>query len=652
MNKEEIKKLIDLIPKEDLETVYKVILKFVPELEQEKEEIKTETEIAAKEPAVEPEIISEKPAMEPEVEQKTAEEPVLDFYAARTAFVPVSTNEPKPEAIPEAEEKPVAEKVLREEPVQDYYETRTAYAPLNAKIASPAEPRVNVIVAQPEIQEERAVETVLKEEPVLDFYEARNAYVPINAKISSSAATEVKEEPVPEVKEEPVLDFYEARTAYVPINEKTPEPEVKEEQTIPNPTIPPVPPIVPAPAVTPIAPAEPVRPDVPAENIGSDEWKCNVCGRINRNYIGTCACGKQMSENARNIGATAFEHTAPAQAEPVAAPVTPAVQAAPKKTVAADDTSEPGKDEWKCSVCGRINRNYIGTCACGKQMSENARNIGATAFDQTAPAQAEPVAAPVTPAVQAAPKKTVAADDISEPGKDEWKCSVCGRINRNYVGTCACGKQMSENDRHIGVAEPSYEAPNAASYAAPAMESYAAPAVESYEAPDASGYAASQGNYGISPKANENVAKWTCSLCGRVNDINKNTCVCGYIASPKEIEDSVKNMSAGAGTLRDNTSTTASAWDLVEENSNDVMEEKPKNIYDFNSPDYDIAAARAAEEAALAAAQRDGAANMAMTSRNSSETYTQISKTEWRCNLCNRINRNYVGTCACGNKKR
>lgn len=30
---------------------------------------------------------------------------------------------------------------------------------------------------------------------------------------------------------------------------------------------------------------------------------------------------------------------------------------------------------------------------------------------------------------------------VAQPESDEWKCPVCGRINKNYVGTCACGIQ-------------------------------------------------------------------------------------------------------------------------------------------------------------------------------------------------------------------
>ena len=30
---------------------------------------------------------------------------------------------------------------------------------------------------------------------------------------------------------------------------------------------------------------------------GPDEWKCNNCGQINKNYVGTCGCGQLKVEN-------------------------------------------------------------------------------------------------------------------------------------------------------------------------------------------------------------------------------------------------------------------------------------------------------------------------------------------------------------------
>ena len=46
-------------------------------------------------------------------------------------------------------------------------------------------------------------------------------------------------------------------------------------------------------------------------------------------------------------------------------------------------------------------------------------------------------------------KLKAAADRVSERyaqkqtmGADEWKCPVCGRVNRKYVTTCVCGKNQ------------------------------------------------------------------------------------------------------------------------------------------------------------------------------------------------------------------
>ena len=39
MSKEMIKNLIDLVPEKDIETIYKVIVKFIPEVEPEQDEV-------------------------------------------------------------------------------------------------------------------------------------------------------------------------------------------------------------------------------------------------------------------------------------------------------------------------------------------------------------------------------------------------------------------------------------------------------------------------------------------------------------------------------------------------------------------------------------------------------------------------------------
>lgn len=46
-------------------------------------------------------------------------------------------------------------------------------------------------------------------------------------------------------------------------------------------------------------------------------------------------------------------------------------------------------------------------------------------------------------------KETVSDDEVlgnnRQPLDDEWKCSKCGNINKNYVGTCSCGQSKASN---------------------------------------------------------------------------------------------------------------------------------------------------------------------------------------------------------------
>ena len=47
MSKEALKNIIDLVPDEDIETIYKVVIKFIPEEQPEADELKTIAEAKA-----------------------------------------------------------------------------------------------------------------------------------------------------------------------------------------------------------------------------------------------------------------------------------------------------------------------------------------------------------------------------------------------------------------------------------------------------------------------------------------------------------------------------------------------------------------------------------------------------------------------------
>lgn len=39
--------------------------------------------------------------------------------------------------------------------------------------------------------------------------------------------------------------------------------------------------------------------------------------------------------------------------------------------LASENTNTVPSDSWKCSQCGRVNKNYIGECACGQSKNNN-----------------------------------------------------------------------------------------------------------------------------------------------------------------------------------------------------------------------------------------------------------------------------------------
>ena len=127
----------------------------------------------------------------------------------------------------------------------------------------------------------------------------------------------------------------------------------------------------------------------------------------------------------------------------------PAVEEETKKKPKKEEKKEPERvpteHEWKCSSCGKINQNYVGTCGCGAPKPHEKQYIWSEVHPELLkkdePEEAE------TPAVEAVSKKKTKKEVKKEekepervPTENEWKCPKCGKINQNYVGTCGCGE--------------------------------------------------------------------------------------------------------------------------------------------------------------------------------------------------------------------
>ena len=162
------------------------------------------------------------------------------------------------------------------------------------------------------------------------------------------------------------------------------------------------------PVAEPVAkPAEPVEPE-------KDPWVCYICGRRNLGRVSVCSCGNSQAENSKFV----VEPIVKKQPEPVVTPA-PTPVAAPTPAPAPTPVAAPTPAPAPTPVVA-----------------------------PTPAPEAEPVA-DVAPAVEAKPKR--GTDDITSPNyvpknnkvkqisATEWECGVCGKINRNYVGTCSCG---------------------------------------------------------------------------------------------------------------------------------------------------------------------------------------------------------------------
>ena len=77
--------------------------------------------------------------------------------------------------------------------------------------------------------------------------------------------------------------------------------------------------------------------------------------------------------------------------------------------------SAPGNDEWLCTICGRVNKNYVGTCGCGQKKDGS-----------------------VTAAVTSASNRQ--ESQVLSDG--QWECFKCHKINPKIVTKCLqCGER-------------------------------------------------------------------------------------------------------------------------------------------------------------------------------------------------------------------
>ncbi len=360
------------------------------------------------------------------------------------------------------------------------------------------------------------------------------------------------------------------------------------------------------------------RPSVSADNVSKEVVRAELMNLIS-------AVIKEELKNVKYTAEVKAEAPAP-KAEPVRAEA-PAPKAEPVRAEAPAPKAEPVKAEAPAPKAEPVRVEAPAPKAepvkteAPKKAEE--KSVVLSKSETPAPAQATPVA-PVTPMAPTTPVTPVAPVTPNKPeektksnvSSNEWKCNNCGRVNRIYIGMCACGVHISENNS-IGnkeVAKSDDSDSNKGNYSA--------------------GNLARGVDKRVLGTVSDSV-KWSCKLCGRLNENTVSTCGCG---NSKAENDALTKATASTEVLQ------RTGVNVIKSDSPFLkQEERPKNVNDPNSIDYDVAAARAEEEKKLA----EEAAKAAKAPKK----FTQISADEWKCNVCNRINRNYIGTCACGNSK-
>ena len=121
-----------------------------------------------------------------------------------------------------------------------------------------------------------------------------------------------------------------------------------------------------------------------------------------------------------------------------------------KQNIIDTNNKTAGPNEWKCSKCGIINQNYVGTCACGQENQDGAVAVNPTDDFlnkiKNIPAVKEQTRISIGESFSPEPQSVASsAVPYRLAGPNEWQCSKCGVINQNYVGTCGCGQTKAEN---------------------------------------------------------------------------------------------------------------------------------------------------------------------------------------------------------------
>lgn len=123
-----------------------------------------------------------------------------------------------------------------------------------------------------------------------------------------------------------------------------------------------------------------------------------------------------------------------------------------------EQPKQVGIGEWKCTNCGRINKNYVGTCGCGQHKPGKTVTLDSlppdkqyempdVSVDNSNESLPEPIRFCPNCGAKNLGRKfcpdcgTKLSDFDPIMSDTHWRCLTCGKLNKNDVKVCRCGQE-------------------------------------------------------------------------------------------------------------------------------------------------------------------------------------------------------------------
>ena len=283
-----------------------------------------------------------------------------------------------------------------------------------------------------------------------------------------------------------------------------------------------------------------------------------------------------------------------------------------------------------------------------------------------------------TPVVAVSEPEVKAEAPVVEKKVEEatgWSCNICGRFNAPGANVCTCGTTVDENEqlKRFAIKDEPIESTGVSDYGN--SDSYGSSAYGAYNATKEDTKTSNESAYSaygtlhsepaapaptpvVKPVEPVVIEKepWVCSICGRRNPGRVPVCVCGNGQEENDVFAKETTVKKSEPVVKPEPTPVVKPepTPVVKAEPTPVVKPEPTPVaepVETLSNSVEEPAVEAVVQPTIVRPKRstDDITSPNYVSKNS--RVKQISSTEWECGVCGRINRNYVGTCSCGNSR-